>query len=527
MGTNELLKTTCASIFLLLMTSCIEFNNNTGILKGQDMEISLLFTGAFQTKSFIVDESKIEDLNIFIFDSAGGLQYSYFGTSATISAHLWRDMRYYIYVVANAGYEITDVLNIDDLESREHQLSSLNEMVTENSLLMSGKSDLIELNDGQSVRINLIKCFSKINLKIDISDLDECEINFTKVSLKNVPSKIGYYAHSQIDMTDYIFSEGESKSGDEIANLTTSGVSFYTYENMQGELLPDNTFDSLKVLTDYRSKLCTYLEIEGNYKRSTHEGKILYRLYLGSNSTTNFDLERNHLYNVRIFISGDGCSENSWRVDKSLIERILPSVGDYLYSDTTYSSTYYNDKKCVGVIYDVDTTRVVGKQYLVASLCSYNNLKWSLDNTTDISTIPNISNEYYLNDYKDGKSYTYSLLQQSDYSQSNYPAPYCCTSYSVDGFGAGNWFLGTYYQMQLLYNTAGANSSNPVSGTVAYAIKNAGGTPLSNERYGYIWTITESSSKLIYCYVVETGLYWPYSKSYSDDKLYVRPIMEL
>lgn len=517
----------CAVTSLFALTSCLELNINTGIDTLRSVRINLLFTGAFQTKGFIVDETKIDDLNIFLFDSRGGLQYSFFGTSSTISADLWSNERYYIYVIANAGYEIKDVLNIDDLVGREHQLSSIDGMVNSGSLLMSGKSDLITLFDGQSVRINLVKCFSKINLKIDTSDLDECEIEFSKVTLKNVPSKIGYFAHSQIDMTDYIFEVGDTKSGDELNGITTTGVNFYTYENMQGELLPYNTSDSMKVLTGLNAKLCTYLEIEGEYKNSTHQGKILYRLYLGANSTSNFDIERNHLYCVRIIISGDGCNESSWRVDKSRIERIPPSVGDFLYSDTTYSSTYYGDKNCVGVFYDVDTTRAVGKQYLVASLYSFNNLQWSSVCTTDISTIPNISNEYSLREYRDGKSYTYSLTYLSDYSKNNYPVPYLCTSYSVEGFGAGNWFIGTYYQMSLLYDLPGGKQSTPPAGTVAYAIKIAGGSPLVDEMYGKIWTITESNVAQIYCYVVQSGLYFPYNKNYSNSALYVRPIMEL
>ena len=62
---------------------------------------------------------------------------------------------------------------------------------------------------------------------------------------------------------------------------------------------------------------------------------------------------------------------------------------------------------------------------------------------------------------------------------------------------------------------------------VAYAIKTAGGSPLVDEMYGKIWTITESDVAQIYCYVVQTGLYFPYNKNYSNSALYVRPIMEL
>ncbi len=93
-------------------------------------------------------------------------------------------------------------------------------------------------------------------------------------------------------------------------------------ENMQGRLLPEAKTEKDKVLdmADAVAGLCSYIEIQAEYRSDslyTGPGEYLkYRFYLGD-SPSDFDVQRNCHYHIRVSPSGSGLEEDSWRIDKS------------------------------------------------------------------------------------------------------------------------------------------------------------------------------------------------------------------
>ena len=105
----------------------------------------------------------------------------------------------------------------------------------------------------------------------------------------------------------------------------------YILENLQGDLLPDARTEKDKVLdvSDALSSLCSYLEIKAEYLSGTYgtppDEYLIYRFYLGE-SPVNFDVERNCEYGITIRPEGDGLQEDSWRIDKSRLDRYGPAA---------------------------------------------------------------------------------------------------------------------------------------------------------------------------------------------------------
>jgi len=100
---------------------------------------------------------------------------------------------------------------------------------------------------------------------------------------------------------------------------------FYIPENMQGKLLPGNedpfgkTPESISQLNgnDY-SGICTYIEFNGKREKTSagYGGSITYRYYIGSDSTTDFNVKRNCVYDMTLKFSEEGFFMESWKVTR-------------------------------------------------------------------------------------------------------------------------------------------------------------------------------------------------------------------
>ena len=95
-------------------------------------------------------------------------------------------------------------------------------------------------------------------------------------------------------------------------------MSFYALENRQGVLLPDNDdpWNKTPLSLDEKADLCTYLEVNCRLDGSgLCVGDVVYRLYLGQDNCTDFNIYRNSVLEVSLYLTVDGMKEAiSWRV---------------------------------------------------------------------------------------------------------------------------------------------------------------------------------------------------------------------
>ncbi|MBO4455019.1 MAG: DUF4906 domain-containing protein [Bacteroidales bacterium] len=180
-----------------------------------------------------------------------------------------------------------------------------------------------------AVEVQLVRLVAKLDLTIDTSSLQHGSINFTSVAVRQMNCRCPFFNRASAD-PDGGVCDGDAASASDLAVMNAGQkATFYLLENMQGDLLAGNTNPDLKTPASLSSRgydpgLCTYLEICGTYSdRSGNltSDSLLSHLYLGSDALGNFDLERNHRYEVDVTITDNGCLRTDWKINGYLDDR--------------------------------------------------------------------------------------------------------------------------------------------------------------------------------------------------------------
>ena len=128
------------------------------------------------------------------------------------------------------------------------------------------------------------------------------------------------------------------------SNASVTTFSFYVPENMQGDLLPDNTDSRNKTLDelvrrgrqDVAPRL-TYVEFTGRLDPAAggYGGDVTYRFYPGADNCRNFDLERNREYDITLTFRVGSLFEPDWKVEPSNWSdgRLFCLTGDAAFTD--------------------------------------------------------------------------------------------------------------------------------------------------------------------------------------------------
>ena len=147
-----------------------------------------------------------------------------------------------------------------------------------------------------------------------------------------------------------------------------------------------------------------------------------------------------------------------------------PKIGDFVYSDKTWSSILSETKTCVGVITDVRS-----KDFDFIALQQTGNAVWATSSSiADVTTETNIS--LAICDFA-GKTNSQNIILAKPAENT---AAHKCAAYSTEGFSAGSWFLPSCGQWNVFQlNKTKINAS----------ISAAGGIIVSDETE--YWTSTQ------------------------------------
>lgn len=512
------------AVMLLIACSCKRERRGTeGEQVSVQLRISLDCYSGFSTKSAYAGDA-VSDINVWLLDPCGTSAFHSYGSFGPFAVKLWSGLKYDLYIVANAGGDLGDA-DGTMLRSMRFETSVRGKAACIfGGVPMSGKRLGMSPSELSAAQVALDRVCSKVKVRLDKSGLVNATVAIDSVALCDIPSSVRLYGESKAESSVQILPKGDVISGTGLNALTSTGIELYCFENAQGILLECNTDERAKVLGtgDAHYGRCTYLEFWGYYSNvvTAMQGPIRYRLYLGGDETSDFNLLRDKLYDVHVSISGNGYAETTWRVDVSDIRSMIPEKGNYFYSDSTYSGKYDRTKTCVGILFDVDTTRPAGNQYWIAALQSTTNACWSTRSEAiaglRYNASPSINPENWVND-RDGAYNTRMIVQSANYSQANYPAAYYCANYSTAGFGAGRWSFPAFPQVFSLFDIYNQTA-------VWTAMTTAGGKSLSTDYSLYNWSSTPSTSGMAR-YVNTYNSQGYLMKSYSNNTC-VRAILQ-
>jgi len=225
--------------------------------------------------------------------------------------------------------------------------------------------------ESASIPIVFKRLVAKYDIRVDC-DFDDPEASFTVtgLSVMNSPFTFRPFQYSSGRFGIAALSLSEVQDGMDCASpsdidLLNSGsaISLYTLENLQGTIVND---DSWLKTTDSPA---TWIELTGDWTTAGASASMTYRMYLGSNATSDFNIERNTAYNLTLSLSeaGFGHLESSWKISRADFSdnRTAHVEGD-LYSDRIMvyddgqPSQYIIDKNIEGIDFTVRIEEMEG-----------------------------------------------------------------------------------------------------------------------------------------------------------------------
>ena len=307
-----------------------------------------------------VDTDIINDVHILIYDSNGeliGQKYEK-PINGAITVNTKSANNCTIYVVANTGdanfFAGYDKHSEKSLTDRAYTLATWDALNSSSDLPMTGIKEKVNITAGKQSLGNLevARMAAKVILKIDVAA--HSGITIKDYSLHNVPLK-SYYILRPLS-TESVVTDTNTTPGDDAVSATdnthwTNGTkvavnassvsaNFYMFENRRG-VVSSITKQKDKVLANAPTQ-ATYVEINGIVGNVTATWKV----YLGANNTSNFNIKRNCTYTYNITLNDVVTADTRVNLDWSKVTDLstAATANCYIASKT---STWYKFKATV------------------------------------------------------------------------------------------------------------------------------------------------------------------------------------
>ena len=270
------------------------------------------------------DDYKVENICLMAYNAEDGrLAAIQTGRTAEDIDIEIRSGTYNIYVTANMG-TFDAPSEESDIGMASYSISSFQELENALPMCWSGKAE-IKAGETATITASLSRLVSRISFRVETGIPEGLEI--ASIRLCQGAGILRPF----MDGGSRILYSGEALNGDyateeDIESLMNGeSICFYAVENCQGVLLPDNTDPWTKVPDNIGDKagLCTYVEMTGRWNEDAdYEGQVTYRFYLGEDATGSFDIKRNSLHNLTLYLEEESLDRISWKIDASQMDII-------------------------------------------------------------------------------------------------------------------------------------------------------------------------------------------------------------
>ena len=265
-------------------------------------------------------EKTVKDLNLYLFckNATGKDEHIYSAGSANITRKLTVG-DYDLFVIANAGGDLGNMTRAQ-AEQSARTIGGESELETGSALPMSAKLSFT-VKTAMTVPVTLRRIVARIDLKLSVAAAVAGKITLTSAQIVSVPNTGPYFAdNTPASVMNY----------GKIALTGSSLVrSFYLLENLQGKV-PSITSQTQRNRSNAPAR-ASYIHIEGQSSGK----KLDYYVYLGENTTDDFNVRRNKRYTLNAVVSG----ENTIDTRVSSAELQLGAVGALYAPNQTLSTT--------------------------------------------------------------------------------------------------------------------------------------------------------------------------------------------
>ena len=242
------------------------------------------------------DEEAIRDINLYLFGRSNGQSLHFYSRSALVRFECLPG-EYDLYVAANLGADLGERSAqqlLDYTIGRQEEYATLPMSAVMTVAIAPDKENNTVTLPTLSVRRTVAKIAYNIRVADKVPDLE-----LRSVRLCSVPGHTTLFTPASTPSTsEKDFTDAPLVELPDAARRSCSGVQ-YLFENPQG---------TVSSITDQRDKNADNAPACASYLmiRATRGSRILdYRVYLGENNTTDFNVGRNTSHTLDITISGD------------------------------------------------------------------------------------------------------------------------------------------------------------------------------------------------------------------------------
>ena len=237
----------------------------------------------------VADESRVEDINLYLFPANDApARHVYAASQRTVALEL-PDGRYTLYAVANLG---TDTGPLPEAEVRALR-SAWNPDGSDSGTLPMSAMRTFTVRGTTQIAIELVRAVAKVDFSYTVAADFSRSLSVRSVRLCNVPRFAALFGEGRIT------ADGEC-AATEAFPADDDGYSavYYLPENLQGEnvSIPGQEQKNEANAPEYAA----YILIEGEAD-GLH---VVYRIYLGENNTSDFNIARNRVYRIEARILG-------------------------------------------------------------------------------------------------------------------------------------------------------------------------------------------------------------------------------
>ena len=281
--------------------------------------------------SFSWQDEDINDVELVVTDADGNIEdVIYSRTSSSLAFEGIVGHTYFIWGAANLGREeeavtlsgfIDKVRTVSRSQIEEYGIP----MFSASSSGKPGPAEITVTGTNDKVTVRMVRMMARIDLKVDKSGLDTPEgFSIDGIVLYNAIDSYLPFADENKQPHDRKYGSAldEASAKDLIDANKEKAITLYAFENMQGNLLTGNKdpWEKVPSAIGDAEGCCSYIEMECSYvSGSLTCNDIKYRMYLGEDSTTNFDVRRNTKYTITLFPSEEEVDghRGSWKIESS------------------------------------------------------------------------------------------------------------------------------------------------------------------------------------------------------------------
>ena len=253
--------------------------------------------GAMSPTRAATNDTRIDDINLYLFPVNGGqARHVYIAPVRPVVLELPKG-DYTLYAIANLGHDAGE--RTQDFV-RSLRVEREPAALADAPFPMSAQQAVTVSGDTQ-IAVSLIRAVAKVNFSYTVAADFAKSFHVKSVQLRSIPCSATFFGSSRAENSETVADMPPVET-----SATAYAATCYLLENRQGEVAG---IGSQQQKDQTRApEHASYIAIAGEADGT----QVVYRIYLGENNTTDFNVGRNRVYNIDARILG--LNTVDWRV---------------------------------------------------------------------------------------------------------------------------------------------------------------------------------------------------------------------